>query len=223
VEWIFGIIGVFVVALSIAVLVFTHERNKNPAATPIKWEAAAVGVAVLAGIGGALLAVASLIGNENNPSTGAEPTMTVTVTPIASPPTKPKITISAVEWRDDAKDPGMYRAKGHADLQKGQVVYLFNAQVQPDGTTGPLFPDLGPCPTDGSGNWACDVGFAGAPKDRGLRFRIFAMVLDDENAYETVKKREGFLGENHGYPDPAGTPHVQGEQTVADLDLTRPL
>jgi hypothetical protein len=117
----------------------------------------------------------------------------------------------------------VYRAEGHADLKKGQVVYLFNAQVQKDGTTGPLFPDLGPCPTDANGVWECDVGFAGAPEDRGVRFRIFAMVLDDENAYETVKKRAGFYGENEGYPDPAGTPHVQGEQTVADIELTRPL
>jgi hypothetical protein len=109
---------------------------------------------------------------------------------------EPRITISSAEWRDDAKDPGMYRAKGHADLQKGQVVYLFNAQVQKDETTGPLFPDLGPCPTNASGDWECDAAFAGAPEDRGVRFRIFAMVLDDENAYETVKKREGFYGEN---------------------------
>ena len=134
-EWILGIIGVFLVVLGIAVFVYTHQRNKNPAATPIKWEAAAVSVAVLASIGSALLAIAGLIGNGKNPSAGPEPTTTVTVTPNPSPPPEPKITISSAEWRDDAKDPGMYRAKGHADLQKGQVVYLFNAQVQKDGTT----------------------------------------------------------------------------------------
>jgi hypothetical protein len=135
---------------------------------------------------------------------------------------EPRVTISSADWRDDTKDPGMYRATGKATLRQGQSIYIFSSQVLTDGTTGPLFPEIGPCPTKANGDWECDSGFAGAPKDRGVRFRIFALILDDNHAYETAKKRDGYFGENSGYASVSGTPHVQGVHTAADMDMTRP-
>jgi hypothetical protein len=86
-----GIIGAFVLALPIAVLVYTHKHNQNQAAKPIPWEAAGAVIGVMAAIGGAFLAAGLAIGGTIGKEDVREavPGPTVTVTAMPSPPAGP--------------------------------------------------------------------------------------------------------------------------------------
>ena len=118
-----GIIGAFLLALTVAVLVYTHQHNKNPTAQKISWDAASAVVAALAAIGGALLAAGLAVGGTigaDEGGKGAVPTMTITATPTPPLPAE----VSFEKPQDGDTFPTCGTATGKATLVADQVVVV---------------------------------------------------------------------------------------------------
>jgi hypothetical protein len=127
VEPVLGIIGAFVLALTVAVLVFTHQRNKNPSATPFKWEAAGAVAGVMSAIGGALLGASLVVGgavgktgDETVAQVAPEPTATIAATPTSPSPQE----VSFEKPQDGGTFPTCGLASGKATLADDQVVVV---------------------------------------------------------------------------------------------------
>jgi hypothetical protein len=90
-------VGLFLIVAMIAVLVAVHERNKNPEATHIPWEAAGAFIAVLTGIGTALITLDHAGDANALPEPRPTVTVTATVTETARPPDTPTATPTRVQ------------------------------------------------------------------------------------------------------------------------------
>lgn len=70
-------------------------------------------------------------------------------------------------------------------LQPGEMVWTFNQPT--DNPAAVVYPNSGPCVVDyDHKRWRCSRTYIGAPADRG-GFRIWAAVVNEEQAFETVE------------------------------------
>jgi hypothetical protein len=117
--------------------------------------------------------------------------------------------------------------QGHvSNLRPGMSVWTFNesfAKNDDVNPTAPIYANPGPCPVDSKGTWKCDSVYLGeGSKAVGHKFRIFAAVLSDDQAFQVV--RGSLVNTYHGGPAIRGEstqpPHIQGvEVQTADVKL----
>lgn len=135
----------------------------------------------------------------------------------------PSVSVRAADWINDIQQPGRYKVSGEAkNLAKGQLIWTYNEPLGPHGEDGPLYPDPGPCPVEPDNTWSCDGGFAGEASSRGQRFKLWAMVVDEPQAYTAIKTKVGLGAPGNSYPSLVEVPHVAGDHTADSITVTRP-
>ena len=127
------------------------------------------------------------------------------------------------DWIDDKQQLGRFKITGDArSLAKGQLIWTYNEPLGPRGEDGPLYPDPGPCPIAPDNSWSCDAGFAGDATARGQRFKLWAMIVDENQAYSASKTKLGLGASGRSYASLIEVPHIAGSKTADSIAVTRP-
>lgn len=137
----------------------------------------------------------------------------------AQPP--PALSDMAVKW---IGSDGRYQVEGHVrNLDVGEMVWTYNQPYAyttnvPEG----IYPDFGPCPVKDDGTFSCKLGYAGNMRDdSGRTFAIYAMIVDNDSAYDASVVKSDLEGREF-YPNLTTVPHVQGQSTVAKVEVQHP-
>jgi hypothetical protein len=193
--------------------------------TPRDWIGWAVTLlaAVVGGVAGYFVSQASSASSPPPEASSAAPPTSRQAGPLS-------ITIRSVEWVDDKQKPGRFRISGDVNnLRLGLLVWTYNEPLGPKGEAGLLFPDPGPCPVGLDGHWMCDVGVAGndlkaseRKSDRGRSFKLWAAIVTEDQAYAAIKTKLGLGAPGKAYASLTEAPHVDGDQSTAWREITRP-
>lgn len=109
------------------------------------------------------------------------------------------------------------------DLRPRQMVWVFVQFMHPDGVpSANVYPVLGPCPVQESRAWACTGVHVGKAGDYGKRFKLWAAIVTDKQAYAYAGLIVSPRGRHWFSPaTPSALPHAFGKPGDASVLVTR--
>ncbi len=143
----------------------------------------------------------------------------------------PRMSNLSVQWLGtEGQMDGRYVLTGDLEnLGLGQMIWSYYHPLEEIDWNGDgigdsgenVYPEYGPCTVDDD-QFKCDLGQAGRTEEEaGKSFTIWAAVVTDEDAHAAALRKSGF-DDRRSFPDADSVPHVDGDDTLVSIEVTRP-